>query len=187
MAHYSQQELDNLGLKNLGENVLISKDAKIYNPHKITIGNNVRIDDFCILSGEVVIGNNVHLAPGVQLAAGAGKITLKDFAGVAFNTVITASNDDYSGKSLTGPTVTEEFKKSKTVGEVIIGKHVIIGTSCVILPNVNIGEGSSVGALSLVSKNLDPWGVYIGVPAKRLKGRSKDLLQLEEEYKVSRL
>ncbi len=185
MAHYSQKELNSLGLKDLGENVLISKDAKIYSPHKTIIGDNVRIDDFCILSGEVIIGNNVHLAPGVQLAAGAGKITLKDFVGVAFNTVITASNDDYSGKSLTGPTVSGKFKSTKTIGEVIIGKHVIIGTSCVVLPNVNIGEGSSVGALSLVSKNLDSWGVYIGVPAKRLKGRSKDLLRLEEEYKAS--
>lgn len=185
MAHYLYEELKNIGLKDLGENVLISKDARIYSPHKISIGNNVRIDDFCILSGEITIGNNVHLAPGVQLAAGAGKITLKDFSGLAFNTVVTASSDDFSGKSLTGPTVPEKYKKSKKVGEIVIGRHVIVGTSCTILPNVNIGDGASIGALSLVSKNLEPWGVYIGVPAKRIKNRSKDLLELEKDYKSS--
>lgn len=186
MAHYSREELKDIGLKNLGENVLISKDARIYSPHKVSIGNDVRIDDFCILSGEVVIGSNVHLAPGVQLTAGAGKITLEDFAGIAFNTVVTASTDDFSGKSLTGPTVPDKYKKSKTIGAVVLGRHVIIGTSCVILPNVRIGEGASVGALSLVSKSLDSWGVYIGVPAKKIKNRSKDLLDLEKDYKASR-
>lgn len=185
MAHYSQQELNNLGLKSLGENVLISKDAKIYSPHKITIGNNVRIDDFCILSGQVVIGNNVHLASGVQLAAGSGKITLKDFSGIAFNTVLTASSDDYSGKSLTGPTVPDIYKETKTVGEIVIGKHVIIGASCFVMPNIEIGDGSAVGAMSFVSKNLDSWGIYFGIPAKKIKERSKDLLQLEKNYKES--
>lgn len=185
MAHYSSKELKNIGLKEYGENVLISKDAKIYSPNKTTIGNNVRIDDFCILSGEIVIGSNVHLAVGVQLAAGAGKITLKDFAGIAFHSVLTASSDDYTGRSLTGPTVPDEYRKTMVVGDIVIGKHVIIGTSCVILPNVNIGDGSAVGALSLVSKNLDPWGVYIGVPAKRIKSRVKDILEIEKNYKAS--
>lgn len=185
MAHYTREELKDIGFKEYGENVLISKDARIYSPSKITIGDNVRIDDFCILSGEVVIGSNIHLAPGVQLASGSGKITMKDFSGLAFNTVVFASSDDYSGKSLTNPTVPDRFKKTKTVGEVVIGKHVIVGTSCTIMPNVNIGDGTSVGALSLVSKDLDSWGVYMGVPAKKIKNRSKDLLQLEKDYKSS--
>lgn len=185
MAHYSPKELDSLGLKSVGKNVLLSKDAKIYSPHKIVIGNNVRIDDFCILSGEVVIGNNVFLAPGVQLAAGAGRVVLKDFSSIAFNVVITASSDDYSGESLTGATVPARYKRANTVGDVIIGKHVIIGAACVILPNIEIGEGSSIGAMSLVSKDLEPWGIYAGIPAKRIKERSKALLQLEKDYKDS--
>ena len=65
MAHYSRQELLSLGLKKIGNNVLISKDAKLYSPEKISIGNNVRVDDFCILSGSIEIQNNVHLAPEV--------------------------------------------------------------------------------------------------------------------------
>lgn len=183
MAHYTASELLEFGFKSIGTNILISKDAKIYSPGKISLGDNIRIDDFCILSGEINIKNNVHLAPGVQLAAGAGEITLEEFSGIAFNTVITASSDDYSGESLTGPTVPGKFKKNKSVGKVVVGRHVIIGTACVILPNVVIGEGSAVGALSLVTKNLNPWGIYIGVPAKKIKSRKKNLLELEKKYK----
>ncbi|MGE6328537.1 acyltransferase [Psychrobacter pacificensis] len=185
MAHYSEEELKHLGLKSYGNNVLISKDARIYSPHKVSIGNDVRIDDFCILSGEVSIENNVHLAPGVQLAAGSGVIIIKDFAGIAFNTVLTASSDDYSGASLTGPTVPDTYKKTKSIGEIIIGRHVIIGASCFVMPNVVIGDGSAVGAMSFVSKSLESWGVYFGIPVKRIKGRSKEILKLEKDYRES--
>ena len=185
MAHYSEEELKNLGLKSYGKSVLISKDARIYSPHKVTIGNDVRIDDFCILSGKISIENNVHLAAGVQLAAGSGRITIKDFAGIAFNTVLTASSDDYSGESLTNPTVPETYKKTKSVGEIIIGRHVIIGASCFVMPNVIIGDGCAVGAMSFVSKSLDSWGIYFGIPVRKIKDRSKEILKLEKSYRES--
>ena len=49
-SFYSKEELKEIGFKKYGENVLISRKTSIYNPEKIIIGNNVRIDDFCILS-----------------------------------------------------------------------------------------------------------------------------------------
>ena len=55
-SFYSQEELMKIGFLSVGKNVLISKKASIYNPSVISIGNNVRIDDFCILSGKVTIG-----------------------------------------------------------------------------------------------------------------------------------
>ena len=60
-SFYSDEELKKIRFKSLGENVLISKKASIYSPEKIIIGNNVRIDDFCILSGNIQIGNHVHI------------------------------------------------------------------------------------------------------------------------------
>jgi acetyltransferase-like isoleucine patch superfamily enzyme len=45
-----------------------------------------------------------------------------------------------------------------------------------------MGEGSSVGAGSMVTKSTDPWTVYIGQPAKRLKPRAKTMLSLESDY-----
>jgi galactoside O-acetyltransferase len=61
-SFYSEIELSKLGLKDYGKNVLISKKCSIYSPEKISIGNNVRIDDFCILSGNIILGSNIHIS-----------------------------------------------------------------------------------------------------------------------------
>jgi galactoside O-acetyltransferase len=105
---------------------------------------------------------------------------MEDFSGLSQGVRIYGKTSDYSGNYLTNPTVPEKFT-CITHGTVILKRHVIIGSGAVILPNVTIGEGSSVGALSLVTKSLDPWGVFFGCPAKRLKGRSRRLLELESE------
>ena len=52
-SFYTENELKQIGFKRIGENVLISRKASIYQPELIEIGNNVRIDDFCILSGNI--------------------------------------------------------------------------------------------------------------------------------------
>jgi acetyltransferase-like isoleucine patch superfamily enzyme len=94
---------------------------------------------------------------------------------------IYSASDDYLGRSMTNPTVPEKYKKVK-IGKVILEKHVIIGSSSVILPNVTIGEGASVGALSLVKDNLEEWSVYAGSPVKKLGKRLKKPLELEKLF-----
>jgi galactoside O-acetyltransferase len=64
---YDESELKELGLKSFGRNVLISRKCSIYGGENMAFGNNVRIDDFCILSGEITIGNYCHIAAGVNL------------------------------------------------------------------------------------------------------------------------
>jgi len=100
--------------------------------------------------------------------------------GLSQGVKIYSKTDDYTGKHMTNPMVPERYT-GVTGGTVTIGRHGIIGSGSVILPKVTVGEGSSVGALSLVTKSLDPWGVYFGCPVKRLKGRSKGLLELEAQ------
>jgi galactoside O-acetyltransferase len=68
-------------------------------------------------------------------------------------------------------------------GEIILEKHTIIGASSVIMNSVIIGEGTSVGALSFVNKNLDTWSVYAGIPVKKIKNRLKKVLELEKKIK----
>ena len=97
---------------------------------------------------------------------------------------IYSSNDDYSGEYMTNPIIPSEFT-NVTHGAVTIGKHVIVGSGSVILPNVILEDGVAVGALSLVTKNCTEFGVYIGTPAKRVKERSRLLLDLEYQL-VSR-
>lgn len=87
----------------------------------------------------------------------------------------------YSGESLTNPMIPKEYKNLNT-GKVILRKHVIIGSDSIILPGVEIKEGTAVGAFTLVSKSLDEWSVYVGIPARKVKERSKKILELEKEF-----
>lgn len=179
-SFYTQQELESLGFKSLGKNVLISKKASIYNPSTISLGNHVRIDDFCVISGGkgITFGSYIHIACYSALFGNSG-IVFDDFAGLSSRVVIYTYSDDYSGLTLTNPTIPAEFRTHAQVGPVHLKKHVIIGSGTTILPGVTIGEGSAVGAHSLVTKSLDPWGIYFGCPAKYLKSRKNDLLQQE--------
>ncbi|MFM5654918.1 hypothetical protein ACET7J_02195 [Aeromonas veronii] len=180
MAFLSDKQLKDIGFASLGNNVLISDKASIYGACRIKIGNNVRIDDFSVLSsgeGGIEIGDYVHIAV-FALLIGAGKITISDFAGVSSRVSIYSSNDDYSGRYLTNPTVPAEYT-NVTHANVTLGKHVIIGSGSVILPGITLHEGVAVGALSLVTKDCEAFGVYIGSPAKRIKSRKRDLLEVE--------
>lgn len=180
MAFLTRQQLLEMGFSEMGDNVLISDKASIYGAERITIGNHVRIDDFCVLSagsGGIEIGNYVHIAVYVSLI-GAGKITLSDFCGLSSKTAVYSSNDDYTGESLTNPMVPEKYTKVEH-SDVFFGRHALVGAGSIVLPGVTVGEGVSVGALSLVNKDLEPFGIYIGTPARRIGERKKKLLELE--------
>lgn len=183
MAFLERAAVEAIGFASLGNNVLISDCAKIYGAERIKIGNNVRIDDFCVISagnGGIEIGNFIHIAVYSSII-GNGKILISDFAGLSSRVSIYSSSDDYSGLSMTNPMIPKEFKNLNNA-DVVVGKHVIIGSGSVILPGVVIGDGSAVGALSLVTKRCDEFCIYAGYPAKKIKERSRDLLQLEEQF-----
>lgn len=184
-GYYSEDELKKMGLKSFGKNVLISKKASIYTPHKISIGHDVRIDDFCFLAGNICLGSYIHLAPYVSIhGTGDGSVTMKDFSALSSYTTVYASSDDYSGNSITNPTVDEKFERLIS-SNIIIEKHAIVGLHSVILPNAYLAEGVALGAMSMLSAKTEPWGIYIGVPCKRIKERLKDCLAMEKEiYKL---
>jgi len=175
-------ELRNIGLKDFGANVFVSRNARFYSPQTISIGSNVRIDDFCIISGSVTVGSYVHIASHSVLTGGVAGIFIQDFANLSQRVNVFANSDDYSGESMTNPMVPDKFKKlvQEKVG---IGKHVIIGCGSVVLPGVEIREGSAIGALSLVNHDTEEWSIYAGVPARKIKHRSRELLQFEIELK----
>lgn len=184
IGYYHENELKSLGFKSIGTNVKIAKNCLIIGIPNISIGSNVIIDSFCSIiaseSGYLKIGSHVHIAAFCHLLACEG-IELKDFSGLSQGVKIYSKTDDYSGHFLTNPTIPNAYKSMKK-GAVIINEHSIIGAGCVILPNVIIGEGVSVGALSLVSSNLESWMIYIGNPLRKLTKRSKDLLLKKQEF-----
>lgn len=183
MAFLTEQQLSTIGFAELGSNVLISDKASIYGASRIKIGSNVRIDDFCVLSageGGIEIGSYIHIAVYSSLI-GAGKITLADFANISSKVAIYSSNDDYSGGYMTNPMVPVEYT-NVTHAAVTLAKHVIIGSGSVVLPGVTLHEGSVVGSLSMITKDCEAFGVYVGAPAKKIKNRKRELLELEGKF-----
>ena len=181
--YLNEIDLKDFGFKSIGFNVRISSDVRIYGQENISIGNNVRIDDFVILSavnGYINIGNYVFIARNSHLSGFFG-IEMHDFSSMAANTIIYSASDDYSGDYLTAQAIPPKYT-AHIGGPVIIGKHVIIGSSCTIMGACNIGEGCSIGSMSLVTKELSPWGIYVGIPCRRLKDRNKGLLEFEKQF-----
>ena len=180
-GYQTTEQLRKMGFKFVGENVQIAKNCTIIGLENISLGDNIRIDGGVTLacaSGFLKIGSYIHIGGGCHITC-AGGVELSDFSGLSQGVRIYSGSDDYSGNSLTNPTVPKKYL-NVTVKPVFIGRHVIIGSGSVVLPGVKIGNGTSIGALSLVTKSLDEWGVYMGSPAKRIKARKKDLLEQEK-------
>ena len=184
MGFLPQSELERCGFRYLGNNVLLSDKASIYDSDQIEIGENSRIDDFCVVSGRVSIGRNVHIAVFCNVAGGTEGIRLDDFSGLAYGCQLFAQSDDYSGATMTNPTVPAAYK-NETRRRIHVGRHCILGTQSLVFPGVSIGEGTSVGAQSVVTRSTEEWSIYLGNPAKKLKDRKRDLLLLEAKYLAS--
>jgi acetyltransferase-like isoleucine patch superfamily enzyme len=165
----------------VGRNVTVFPLAKIIDPGAITVGSDIIIDDFVFIGRheEMVIGNHVHIASHVSITGG-GRCFLADFCGLSSGTRILTGSDDFAGNALTGPTVPAEFR-CVSRGFVEIGPHAVIGANAVVLPNIRVGEGATVGAGSVVTRDLEPWTIYAGVPARPMKPRPRDAVLAAEQ------
>lgn len=184
--YLTERELKNVGFKRLGRHVQIHSRASIYRPENILVGDHVRIDDFAVIiaTGPLAIGNYVSIHNFCYLGGTYG-IVLNDFVTLAPGAMIFTSSDDYSGHDLTGPVVPRSLSGGDK-GEVVLKSHVIVGARSIILPGCTLGEGVSIGALSLVKTHLKGWGIYAGIPVKRIKDRSKRVLILEKRMRKTR-
>lgn len=182
MAFISREILNQMGFKSLGDNVLISDKASLFNVGKITLGSNVRIDDYCVLSageGGINIGSYIHIAVYTSLI-GKGNITLGDYVNLSSKVTIYSSNDDYSGEYMTNPMVPEQLT-NVTHADVVLDEHVIVGSGTVVLPGSKLNRGVAIGALSLVNGNIPEFQIHAGVPSKFIKERSKRINAIEKE------
>lgn len=175
-CYFSTEELLEKGFTKVGMNVRVSRKCSLYISEG-EIGHKVRIDDFCILKGAIYLGSNVHLAPHTVLSGSGGKIIFDSCSGCSNGVCIYTATDDYLGNSLGNPTIPEEFTKVRK-GDVKIGKAVILGTYTVVLPGVEIGDGVSTSAYTLVRKSILSGSVCMadGLNIKVVKVRNVDLL-----------
>lgn len=181
-SFYTEEELQKIGFKKIGKKCQISRKASIYGAGNMEIGDHVRIDDFSILSGQIRIGSYVHLAAYSAFFGGDKGIFISDYAGLSSRVTVYASTDDYLGEAMTNPTIPSEYKKEYSA-PVYIGEHVLVGSTSVILPGVNLKEGSSFGSMTLINHDSEEWSVNVGIPFKKIKDRSKKILELEKEFR----
>jgi len=187
-SYYDENELKRLGLNSYGENVLISRLCSIYGAEHVSLGSNVRIDDFSVITSgpqKTVIGDYFHLGPSASIVG--DNVSIGNFVGISAKVSIFAASDDFSGNSLAICIGVPENLRGLHRGQVEIGNHIIIGANSVVLPDVVISDVVSIGANSLVNKSCAPFGIYAGTPAKRIKEKSKKCLDLELLFKGLRV
>jgi acetyltransferase-like isoleucine patch superfamily enzyme len=180
----SSNQAYSLPFARIGKDVTIWPLAKLVGVEAISIGDSVIIDDFVWLAGgsSTTIGSFVHIASHTSIAGG-GEFVMEDFAGLSGGVRVYTGNEDYLGGCLTNPAVPAPYRVPIR-SFVRIRKHVIVGANAVILPGVEIGEGSVVGANSLVTRDCAPWTLYVGSPAKPLRPRpSERMLELEAQLR----
>jgi len=145
--------------------------TKIVGLENIEFGENIIIDDFTLIyaTAPIKVGNYVHIASFTSITGGA-ELIIDDFVAISQGCRILTGTDDFVDHGFGNSTIDEKYRNVKRE-PIKIGKFCIIGANSTILPGVTIGEGTSVGAGSVVTTDLKPWSVYIG--NNKLKDRNK--------------
>lgn len=168
--------------RNIGGNVQIYEPVTFIRPEMISLSNYIIISEFAYINGGLgtYIGNHIHIA-AQSCISGGGYFIMEDFSAIAAGAKVITGSALFNGEGLTNPTLPKEFQ-NVVRSYVILKKHSILATNSVVHPGVIIGEGAVVGSGSVVTKDVEPWSIYMGSPAKKVKDReSKHILTAEKE------
>jgi acetyltransferase-like isoleucine patch superfamily enzyme len=170
------------------EDLYISNNATIKRPGKNAYGKHSAIDDFVYCTVELSIGDYVHISSNVSIIGGENaKLKMHHFSGISTGTRVICASDEMKGEGLVGPVIPEQYKDKIINKEIIFEEFATVGANVVLLPGVRLGQGSIVGANSLVSEDTKPWKIYIGNPAKEIAIRKKENIikySVELGYKI---
>jgi len=173
----------NKDYKSIGEDVFIHDTAIIKRPHKCDIGSHNAIDNWVTISTSMKMKDYIHIAPNVTIIGGVESfLILEDFSFIGAGSKIVCGSEDFTGKGLIGPTIPKELRVI-TYSTITIERFAGCGVNCTIMPGVRMAEGSVLGANSLLTKDTEPWTIYVGSPAKPVKLREKDII-LENAKKL---
>jgi len=162
-------------------NVKTFEFTKLIGVEKMEFGNGVILDDFVLIYAKkkIRLGNYVHIACFSSITGGEETI-MDDFSGLSQGCRILTGTEDFKDWGFGNPTIPLQCRNVR-MAPVHIGKFCIVGANSVVLPGVTIGEGAMVGACSVVSKDLAPWGIYIN--NKRVGHRNKTgVLKTYEQF-----
>lgn len=180
-------------LGEVGRNVIFGTNVVFRHPHKIKIGDNVIIDDNCLLDAKgasnrgIRIGNNVFLGRNTILSCKDGDIELHDRVNIGFNCEIFSSSrvvlEEYALLAaycyVVGGGNYSLEKTGKPISEqpifedkgVVLEKNCWLGARVTVLDGVKIGHDSAIGSAALVNSEIPPFSIAVGIPAKVVKIR----------------
>ncbi len=179
-------------LGSVGKNVVFGANVVLRHPHKIVIGNNVVIDDSCVLDAKgqdnegIVIGDNVFVGRNTLVYCQNGNICIGDNANIGSNCQIFSANSVSIGQDvlmgaysyLVGGghiaqdvTISINRQGRKALG-ITVGEDVWLGAHVTVLDGITIGKGVIAGAGAVVKDSVSPYAIIGGVPAKVLGDRT---------------
>ena len=103
-------------------------------------------------------------------------IKLDKFSGISAGVKIFTHSDDYTGKTFYSP-FNANSKNDGKRSSIHLKKYVILGTNSLVLPGAKFGEGTVIGAQSVVFKKTDPWTTYFGLPLKKISKRQTKFIK----------
>lgn len=145
-------------------------DVRLSGDSRITIGKNCQIKKNSRIrctSGQILLGDFCSLGERAEIICENAGVVIGDFVRIAAEVFITTSNHRFDN-----PNVPIYFQ-GKSHKAVVIGRDVWIGRRVVIVPGVNIGDGVVIGAGAVVTKDIPPYSIVGGVPARIISNRTK--------------
>lgn len=161
--------------KKKGIDVRIDDLARISRPDLIELGNHISIDMCTYISVAAIIGDWIHIAPQVSIIGGADSLLImEDFSAIATGSRIICASDDFK-RGFTCPFIPIKYRNVINK-PIILRRFAVVGVNSVIVPGVEMAEGSVLGANSLLLQDTEPWTVYGGSPAKPISVRDPELI-----------
>ena len=158
--YLNSKELKKIKFKKIGKNCKISNLVKFIGEKNISIGDNVRIDDFSIINafeGYISIKNKTHICSFCYLL-GASGIEIGKECNISQGVKMYSKSDDY-----------KSIKKKQIYNKIKISNNVIIGSNSVLLPGTIIENNCRIGALTVVGKKIKKNTLFFKNVSKKIK------------------
>jgi acetyltransferase-like isoleucine patch superfamily enzyme len=167
------QNYDLTKFKKVGEDVVVDPTVQIKHPGEVSLGSHVAIDFGFYLTTKAKIGDFIHIGPYVSAIGGlVANLELQDLTSVAAGVRFICLGSEHGSEGIVGALIPNPYKDKLIGGEIVIEKFAAIGTNAVLMPGLRMGEGSVLGANSLLRNDAEPWTVYAGSPAVPIKKRN---------------
>lgn len=173
-------------LTGCADNVQVFEPVVLLRPEAIAIGEGSRIDSFVKIEGGrgVTIGRCVHVASFCHIGVGGGTVVIGDYANLSSGAKVLSAVTLPSSACISAASPREmqtiDYQTTR------IGRHACLYTNAVVLGGRTIGEGAVIAAGAVVTRDVPPWEIWAGVPARKIADRVvQDLSQLAQLSEVS--